>query len=189
MHYRTMSTEALLGALIGKDATASVYRGELRSLFEVPEYERGDALEPLLIARELVHRWFAEEVQGRDVLEAPGAVKQFLVTVFAGQSYESFVTIYLNAQHHVLVAEESFRGTLTQTSVYPREIVRRALAVNAGGVIFAHNHPSGVAEPSRADEYLTSTLKTALALVDVKVIDHLVVAGTASVSFAERGLL
>ena len=189
MHYRTMSTEALLKALIGKDATASVYRGDLRSLFEVDERDRNDALGPLLIARELVHRWFAEEVQARDVLQAPAAVKQFLVTVFAGQSYESFVAIYLDAQSHVLVAEEAFRGTLTQTAVYPREIVRRALAVNAGGVIFAHNHPSGAAEPSRADEYLTSTLKTALALVDVKVIDHFVVAGTVSVSFAERGLL
>ena len=99
------------------------------------------------------------------------------------------MALFLDAQNRLLVAEELFRGTLTQTSVYPREVVKRALALNAAGVILAHNHPSGVAEPSRSDEMLTATLRQALALVDVRVLDHLIVAGAAMVSFAERGLL
>jgi len=97
--------------------------------------------------------------------------------------------VFLDAQHRVLASEELFRGTLTQTSVYPREIVKAALRHNAAAVIFAHNHPSGVAEPSRADEMLTTALKQALALVDVKVLDHFIVAGGSVISFAERGLL
>jgi DNA repair protein RadC len=100
-----------------------------------------------------------------------------------------FVVILLDAQHRVLSVDELFRGTLTQTSVYPREVVKVALRANAAAVIFAHNHPSGVAQPSQADELLTRTLKDALALVDVKVLDHFIVAGTSILSFAERGLL
>ncbi len=100
-----------------------------------------------------------------------------------------FVVLFLDAQSRLLVAEELFRGTLTQTSVYPREVVKRALALNAAAVVFAHNHPSGVAEPSRSDEMLTASLRQALGLVDVRVLDHLIVAGPAMVSFAERGLL
>jgi DNA repair protein RadC len=99
------------------------------------------------------------------------------------------MVLFLDAQHRVIEPEEMFRGTLTQTSVYPREVVKRSLANNAAAVIFAHNHPSGVAQPSHADELLTRTLKDALALVEVKVLDHFVVAGTAVMSFAERGLL
>lgn len=107
----------------------------------------------------------------------------------AGRDYEVFMVLFLDAQHRVLSPEEMFRGTLTQTSVYPREVVKRSLANNAAAVIFAHNHPSGVAEPSRADELLTQSLKQALALVDVRVLDHFVVAGNGVMSFAERGLL
>jgi DNA repair protein RadC len=102
---------------------------------------------------------------------------------------EVFAVLFLDGQHRLLKLEEMFRGTLTQTSVYPREIVRRALELNAGAVILAHNHPSGVAEPSRADETLTQTLKSALQLVDVRVLDHLVVGQGTVISFAERGLL
>ena len=100
-----------------------------------------------------------------------------------------FVALFLDSQHRLIAAEELFRGTLAQTSVYPREIVKSALALNAAAVIFAHNHPSGVAEPSRADELLTQSLKSALALIDVRTLDHFVVAGGEVVSFAERGLL
>jgi DNA repair protein RadC len=100
-----------------------------------------------------------------------------------------FVALWLDAQNRLIEYEEMFRGTLTQTSVYPREIVKRALACNAAGVLFAHNHPSGVAEPSRADEALTQALKQALLLIDVKVLDHFVIAGNTTVSFAKRGLL
>ena len=99
------------------------------------------------------------------------------------------MVVMLDAQHRVLASEELFRGTLTQTSVYPREIVKAALKANAAAVIFAHNHPSGVAEPSQADELLTRQLKEALAMVDIKVLDHFIVAGTAALSFAERGLI
>jgi DNA repair protein RadC len=103
--------------------------------------------------------------------------------------HEVFCVVFLDAQHRVIELQQMFRGTVTQTSVYPREVVKESLAPNAGAVILADNHPSGAAEPSRADEYLTQTLKTALQLVDVRVLDHLVVTANVVVSFAERGLL
>jgi DNA repair protein RadC len=103
--------------------------------------------------------------------------------------HEVFVTLLLDAQNRLIEYVELFRGTLTQTSVYPREVVKVALTKNAAAMIMAHNHPSGVAEPSRADELLTQTLKQALSLVDVRVLDHFIVAGADTVSFAERGLL
>ena len=109
--------------------------------------------------------------------------------LLAGLPHEVFVCIQLDAQHRVIAIEELFRGTLTQASVYPREVVKASLRVNAAAVIFAHNHPSGACQPSQADELLTRNLKEALALVDVKVLDHFIIAGTNSLSFAERGLL
>jgi len=122
-------------------------------------------------------------------LTAPDTVRDYLRLLLHDRGHEVFVCLFLDAQHRVIATEELFRGTLAQTSVYPREVVKATLAHNAAAVVFAHNHPSGVCEPSRADELLTQTLKQALALVDVKVLDHFVVAGAASVSFAERGLL
>jgi DNA repair protein RadC len=113
----------------------------------------------------------------------------YLRLTLSGREYEVFVVVLLDSQHRVLRCEEMFRGTLTQTSVYPREVVKLALSANAASVIFAHNHPSGVSEPSRVDDLLTQNLKSALALVDVKVLDHFVIAGSESLSFAERGLL
>jgi len=128
-------------------------------------------------------------LQGRDVLSSPQAVRDYLRTRLACLPHEVFSCLFLDAQNRLLASEELFRGTLTQTSVYPREVVKAALRHNAAGVIFAHNHPSGVAEPSRADEMLTQTLKQALSLVEIKTLDHFVVAGSQVVSFAERGLL
>lgn len=128
-------------------------------------------------------------MRATDALTSPGAVRDYLRLSLAGREHEVFVVVLLDAQYRVLRCEELFRGTLTQTSVYPREVVKTVLAVNAGSVIFAHNHPSGVSEPSRADELLTRNLKSALALVDVNVLDHFVVAGADWISFAERGLL
>jgi DNA repair protein RadC len=125
------------------------------------------------------------------VFDNPAAVKNYARLYFAGASShgrEEFAVFFLDATHRLIKAETLFRGTLSQASVYPREVVREALLCNAGAVILAHNHPSGSAEPSRADEYLTQTLKSALQLVDVRVIDHLVVGDTV-VSFAERGLI
>jgi len=190
MHYpTTTSTRELLEALIGVKATEEHYDGKLRPLFEIGMRKSADELAPLALARELVMRWLAEELTTKTAFGSPGAVKQYLVLAFAGQEHETFVTLYLDAQHRLIEAEESFRGSLTQTSVYPREIVKRALALNAGAVVFAHNHPSGIAEPSQADQDLTQCLKTSLALVDVHVLDHFVVGGTIVTSFAERGLL
>jgi len=131
----------------------------------------------------------SQRIRVTDCLAAPGAVRDYLRLSLAGKEHEVFVVILLDARHRVIRCEELFRGTLTQTSVYPREVVKLALAVNAGAAIFAHNHPSGVAEPSAADELLTRQLKSALALVDVRVLDHFIVAGAEAISFAERGLL
>lgn len=122
-------------------------------------------------------------------LTSPGAVRDYLRVLLHERPHEVFVCVWLDAQHRTIATEELFRGTLTQTSVYPREVVKAALQHNAAAAIFAHNHPSGVAQPSQADELLTRTLKEALALVDVKTLDHFIVAGNQGISFAERGLL
>lgn len=138
---------------------------------------------------ELARRCLKEDLRAGSALTSPGAVRDYLRLAIADREHEVFVCLWLDAQHRVLASEELFRGSLTQTSVYPREIVKAALRANAAAVIFAHNHPSGVAQPSRADELLTRNLKDALALVEVKVLDHFVVAGRQTLSFAERGLL
>jgi DNA repair protein RadC len=140
-------------------------------------------------AVELARRSLAEQMKKRSALTSPGAVRDYLRLTLAARAHEVFVCIWLDAQHRVIDCIEAFRGTLTQTSVYPREIVKAALAANAAAVIFAHNHPSGAAQPSQADEFLTRNLRDALALVEVKVLDHFIVAGSQAISFAERGLL
>jgi len=123
------------------------------------------------------------------VLDCPGAVRQFLRLTLAEREREAFLVLFLDNQHQLIAHDVMFEGTLTCTAVYPREVVRRALALNAAAVILSHNHPSGTAEPSRADEHLTQQLKAALALVDVRVLDHCVVGGRCVVSFAESGRL
>jgi DNA repair protein RadC len=143
----------------------------------------------LSAAVELARRSLGERLREGAALTSPGAVRDYLRLALGAREHEVFVCLWLDAQHRVISFQESFRGTLTQTSVYPREIVKAALAANAAAVIFAHNHPSGVAQPSQADELLTRNLKEALSLVDVKVLDHFIVAGSQAISFAERGLL
>lgn len=138
---------------------------------------------------ELAQRSIGETLKEGAALTSPGAVRDYLRLALGARDHEVFVCIWLDAQHRVVRSDEPFRGTLTQTSVYPREIVKSALGANAAAVIFAHNHPSGVAQPSQADELLTRNLKEALALVDVKVLDHFIIAGNQAISFAERGLL
>jgi len=139
---------------------------------------------------ELARRALAREMSTRDSFSSPGKVRDWLRLKLAARQNEVFMALWLDAQNRLIRADELFAGTLTQTSVYPREVVKAALANNAAAVILAHNHPSGVAEPSAADEMLTRNLKAALALVDVKVLDHFIVAGTGvPLSFAERGLL
>jgi len=140
-------------------------------------------------AIELARRSLREDMRSGDALTSPGAVRDYLRLALSGRAHEVFVCLWLDAQHRVVVCEELFRGTLTQTSVYPREVVKAGLRANAAAVIFAHNHPSGAAQPSSADELLTRNLKDALALVEIKVLDHFIVAGRQALSFAERGLL
>jgi DNA repair protein RadC len=149
----------------------------------------GDQAARLAVSLELARRVLRERMSLGDILSSPAAVRDYLRLLLHNREHEVFVIVLLDAQNRVLESEELFRGTLTQTSVYPREVVKRALHHNAAAVIFAHNHPSGVAEPSHADEALTQALKQALALVDVRVLDHFIVAGSGVLSFAERGLL
>ncbi|RZZ87778.1 RadC family protein [Pseudoxanthomonas winnipegensis] len=134
-------------------------------------------------------RVLAGQLRGTELLSSPQAVRDFLRIKLGTLEHEVFAVIHLDAQHRVIEYVEMFRGTVSQTSVYPREIVKEALARNSAALILVHNHPPGVAEPSRADEMLTQTLKSALSLVDVRVIDHLIVAGPTILSFAERGLI
>lgn len=143
----------------------------------------------LAAAHELLVRSANAALVGRCVLDSPDLVKNYFKVHFAGVERETFVVVFLDTQLRVIAAEELFAGTLQQTSVYPREVVKRALHHNAGGVIFGHPHPSGRCEPSRADEYLTHSLKHALSLLDIRVVDHIVVSGANCTSFAETGLL
>ena len=139
---------------------------------------------------ELARRSLVQQLNKQPVFDVPGKVKDYLCMQLSAREHEVFVVMFLDANSRLIKLEEMFRGTLTQTSVYPREVVKRALALQASSVILAHNHPSGLAEPSRADEFITQTLKSALALVDIRVLDHLVIGGQGQViSFSERGLL
>jgi DNA repair protein RadC len=186
-----MSDAELLAKLVGTQESRrlyDLYGGSLRLLFIHPP-PGSLAHDKCGAARELVLRGLREELERSDALGSPSAVRDYLQLTLSGREHEIFMALMLDAQNRVLAAEELFRGTLTQTAVYPREVVKCALRHNAAGVIFAHNHPTGVAEPSRADELLTQTLKQSLALVDVKVLDHFIVGTSAILSFAERGLL
>ena len=138
---------------------------------------------------ELAKRSLQEQLRADSVLGSPAAVRDYLRLRIGALKHEVFLALLLDSQHRVLKTIELFRGTLSQTSVYPREVVKAALAANAAAMIFAHNHPSGVAQPSQADELLTRQLREALALVEIKVLDHFIVAGNQCLSFAERGLL
>lgn len=138
---------------------------------------------------EMSRRALTEQIKEKDVLGSPEQVRNYLVLQLANQLHEVFLVMFLDVNNRLIATEEMFRGTLTETSVYPREIVKRALHYNAASVMFAHNHPSGVAKQSKADESITHTLKQALALVDVTVLDHFIVAGNQTLSFVEVGLL
>jgi len=138
---------------------------------------------------ELARRAMSEQLQQRQVFESPHAVTHFLQMHLAHCPREVFAVMFLDAQHRLLQFEEMFQGTLSQASVYPREVVKRALDLGAAAVVLAHNHPSGSVEPSRADERLTMSLKDALQLIDVRVLDHIIVAPGQSCSLAERGVL
>jgi DNA repair protein RadC len=157
-------------------------RAELKGLGQAKKAQFAAAIE-------LARRSTKEDLKTGTALNSPGAVRDYLRLAIGARPHEVFVCIWLDAQHRVIRFDEPFRGTLTQTSVYPREVVKMALQANAAAVIFAHNHPSGAAQPSQADELLTGNLKDALALIEVKVLDHFIIAGNQAISFAERGLL
>ena len=143
----------------------------------------------LVAVLELARRVLAEQLRERAALDTPQAVKDYLQLQLASKKHECFAVLFLDNQHRLLALEEMFRGTLAQTSVYPREVVLRALHHHAAAVVLAHNHPSGTVQPSRADEALTQALKAALALIDVRVLDHVIVAPGLALSMAEKGLL
>lgn len=180
-----------LRPILGAEAD-TLYEAHGRSLHKLAGFARDSSLpccRRLATSLALAQALLAEEMTAAPVFDSPAAVSDFLKLHFAGQSHESFVVLYLDAQHRLIAVEDLFRGTLAQTSVYPREIARRALHHNAAALIVAHNHPSGAAEPSRADEALTSALNKSLALLDVRVLDHLVIAGNLATSLAQRGLM
>ena len=162
--------------------------GSERDICELPGMGQAKYAQ-LQAVMEIARRSLREKLSTGNALNSPSAVRDYLRMKLQALPHEVFLVLFLDAQNRVIGSEQLFRGTLTQTSVYPREVVKRALHHNAGAVIFAHNHPSGVAEPSHADETLTQALKQSLALVDVRVLDHFIVAGSGVLSFAERGLL
>lgn len=179
---------------LGRDMVA--HFGSLNGLFSatLDDFSKLNGLGPAKYAQlqavlELARRSLAEELQAGIALSSPQAVKQYLQLLLGGKAYESFAILFLDVRNRLIACEELFRGTLTHTSVYPREVVKAALARNAASIILAHNHPSGTPEPSTADHTLTQALKQALALIDVRVLDHFVVAGRHVYSFAEHGEL
>ena len=168
---------------------ARLGHARIRELADLPGIGPAKASQ-LAATLELARRALAAPMKSKDALASPEAVRDWLRLSLGQLQHEVFIALWLDSQNRLIASEELFRGTLTQTSVYPREVVKRALANNAGAVILAHNHPSGLAEPSRADEVLTSSLKQALAMIDVKLLDHFIVtAGAKPLSFAERGLI
>ncbi|CAN7693133.1 MULTISPECIES: RadC family protein [unclassified Acidovorax] len=143
----------------------------------------------LVAVLELARRALAQQLREREVFDSPDTVKHYVQLHLAAKGHEVFAVLFLDSQNRLLALEELFRGTLTQASVYPREVVLRALHHQAAAVVLAHNHPSGSVQPSRADEALTQTLKTTLALIDVRVLDHVIVAPGQALSMAEKGLM
>ncbi|WP_353235374.1 DNA repair protein RadC [Diaphorobacter ruginosibacter] len=159
--------------------------GDLRRVKGLGPAKRAE----LMAVLELSRRAMAEQLGERAVFDSPQTVKQYLMLNLSGKTHEVFAVLFLDSQHRLIAMEEMFQGTLTQTSVYPREVVKRALHHHAAALVLAHNHPSGNTQPSQADVQLTRTLASAVALVDVRVLDHLVIAPGQALSMAEEGLM
>jgi DNA repair protein RadC len=177
---------------LARDAVS--HFGSLQALFgaSLPQFLAIHGMGPAKFAqlqavKEMARRAFEEELQAGKTLSSPESVKHYLRMMFGGQRHESFVVLFLDVKNRLIQAREMFRGTLSHTSVYPREVVKEALTYNAANVMLAHNHPSGTPEPSEADLLLTRALKQALALIDIRVLDHFIVAGNQVHSFAEHG--
>jgi DNA repair protein RadC len=194
----------LLALLVGESVAKSLIKEQLSVLFGMRSRHQvyavcesavtyapaqKDAL-TIMAAKELVLRALSEDLAHQPIqLNSPQVVKDYLKLILGGRQQEVFVVLFLDAQHQIIATEEMFHGTLTQTSVYPREVVKRALFHNAQAVIFCHNHPSGIVEPSQSDRLLTDALKQALSLVDVRVLDHFIVGDEKVMSFAEKGMI
>jgi DNA repair protein RadC len=190
----TVRQQRIVDALrpfFGAEADA-LYEAHGRSLLKLTYFARQSSLQScrrLVTGLALAQELLVEELTSGSVLDAPKVVADFLKLHFAGQPHESFAVMYLDARHALIAFEELFRGTLTETSVYPREVMKRALHHEAAGLVISHNHPTGNLAASRADVVLTESLTAALAMVDVRVVDHIIVAGAKTLSFVERGLL
>ena len=199
MNIHNCSTPDLLSVLVGNEMAKKLSQVPLSVLFGmrtnrqemVCENEAQYVPAPIIsAAKELFVRALEEDISIHSIsFNSPNVVKDYLRLVLGGRQQEVFMVLFLDAQHRLIASEELFHGTLTQTSVYPREVVKRALIHNAAAVMLSHNHPSGVAEPSSADRMLTDALKQALGLVDVRVLDHIVIGEQEALSFAERGLI
>ena len=174
--------------LLGPDGIAGLLNATVPSLKMVKGLGPAKQAE-LLAVFEMARRALSQRLKEREAFHTPGAVKQYLQLQLGHKNHEVFAVLFLDNQNRMLAMEELFRGTLSQTSVYPREVVLRALHHQAAAVVLSHNHPSGSVEPSRADEHLTQTLKAALALVDVRVLDHIIVGQGQALSMAEQGLM
>jgi DNA repair protein RadC len=174
--------------LLGPDGIAGLLQATAQSLKLVKGLGPAKQAE-LLAVFELARRALSQRLKEREAFQTPDAVKQYLQLQLAHKNHEVFAVLFLDNQNRMLAMEELFRGTLNQTSVYPREVVMRALHHQAAAVVLSHNHPSGSVQPSRADEHLTQTLKASLALVDVRVLDHIIVSQGQTLSMAEQGLM
>jgi DNA repair protein RadC len=174
--------------LLGPDGIAGLLQATAQSLKLVKGLGPAKQAE-LLAVFELARRALSQRLKEREAFQTPDAVKQYLQLQLAHKNHEVFAVLFLDNQNRMLAMEELFRGTLSQTSVYPREVVMRALHHQAAAVVLSHNHPSGSVQPSRADEHLTQTLKASLALVDVRVLDHIIVGQGQALSMAEQGLM
>ncbi|PUE09788.1 DNA repair protein RadC [Limnohabitans sp. T6-20] len=174
--------------LLGPDGIAGLLQASAQSLKLVKGLGPAKQAE-LLAVFELARRALSQRLKEREAFHTPDAVKQYLQLQLAHKNHEVFAVLFLDSQNRLLALEELFRGTLSQTSVYPREVVLRALHHQAAAVVLSHNHPSGSVQPSRADEHLTQTLKASLALVDVRVLDHIIVGQGQALSMAEQGLM
>ena len=195
---RDWSDQRLLAPLLGERVAARLMDrfGSLRQLLHAEPREIrgsrgvGDArLETLLVLPELARRYFEESLPCGEAIRSPTDTEAFLKARMGHLHHELFCCLFLDNRHRVLRFDEMFRGTIDGTSVYPREVVKEALSINAAAVILAHNHPSGVAEPSQADERITRRLRSALELVDIRLLDHLIIGDGRATSMASRGLI
>ncbi len=177
--------EQLLQKFDGMAGLLHASADDLKSIKGLGPAKRAEIVAVLELAR----RALACQLKEKTMLGSPQAMRDYLQLQLGSREHEIFAVLFLDVNHRLIVLEEMFRGTLTQTSVYPREVVIRALALNAASVVLAHNHPSGQAQASRADKAITQTLKAALGLVDVRVLDHFIVTQTQAVSMAELGLM